>query len=220
MEHFDSLIFDLDGTLWDSSAPVMRAWNHAVGQVGTSLGGGGLKTITREDITRIMGMPHQQIFETIFPDTETKLREAIASRCYEEEIALIRREGAALFAGVTEGLVELARRYPLYIVSNCQTPYLETFFEWTGMKELFTDWECHGSTGKMKNENITLLTERHALKRPAYIGDTAGDQMAAALASVPYFHVDYGFGTARGECRHFRTFGEVVSFFLSLPSES
>jgi phosphoglycolate phosphatase len=206
---YDGLIFDLDGTLWDSTAPVASGFNQAMRKV--------LGKTEREigvaDIMGIMGMPHRQVFETLFPDTPEIERESLAKRCYDEEIAAIRALGAALYPGVAEGLPRLAKHYPLFIVSNCQTPYLDTFFEWTGMQSLFKDVECHGRTGKPKGENIRVLCERNELVRAAYIGDTSGDQEAAIFAGLNYYHVSYGFGQPSRSCRQFETFHEVVTYF-------
>jgi phosphoglycolate phosphatase len=115
---------------------------------------------------------------------------------------------------VAEGLPKLAAQFPLFIVSNCQTDYLETFFAWTGYRRLFRDSECHGNTGKSKGENIRLIAERNKLHAPAYIGDTAGDHEAAMRAGADYYHVAYGFGDPARECLVFAKFEEVVNFFL------
>lgn len=210
---FDSLIFDLDGTLWDSSAVCAEAWNRALENLNVPS-----RKITVDDIGKIMGMPHKQVFETVFPDTDERAREEIANQCYAEEIAAIRDEGAALYAGVVDGLQALAARYPLYIVSNCMADYLNTFFEYTGMRHLFKDSECHGATGMGKADNIMLLKNRNGLVSPAYIGDTSGDQDAALRAGVVYFHVEYGFGDPTKPCTRFPHFNDVTKFFLDAPA--
>ena len=50
----DSIIFDLDGTMWDSSDGVTKAWNEAVREAGYDF------TIEKEAIDKIMGLPVQQ----------------------------------------------------------------------------------------------------------------------------------------------------------------
>jgi phosphoglycolate phosphatase len=204
----DGLIFDLDGTLWDSTAPVAVAWNRAMQRLGR-----GSQPISDQDIAGIMGMPHHKIFETIFPGEKHETREEIARECYEQEIETLRKQGAALYPGVAAGLAKLAERYPLFVVSNCQTDYLETFFGCTGFDKLFRDHECHGGTGLSKGENIKLVVERNALRQPAYIGDTGSDQEAATRAGVIYYHVDYGFGEPVRDCLRFRNFEELVKHF-------
>lgn len=211
MDRFDSIIFDLDGTLWDSTQPVTQAWNAVLERVGRS------KKFTEAQIAGIMGMPHEKILETLFGDIAPADREGLAESCYAEEIETLKRRGAALYPGVREGLEALAEVYPLFLVSNCQTPYLRAFFTCTGFGRLFKDSECHGGTKLNKGENIKLIRRRNGLQLSAYVGDTTGDQTAAEAGGATYFHVSYGFGSPYRECLVFDSFAEVKEFFLSFP---
>lgn len=208
-KNFDALIFDLDGTLWDSSAPVTRAWDKVAKRVPGHPG------ITSQDIASIMGMPHREIFVRLFPGLSDAEREVIANQCYREEQKALNSEGGALYEGVTEGLRALRSHFPLYLVSNCQTDYLVHFLQASGVGELFSDSECHGNTRKPKADNIRALAERNGLVSAAYIGDTASDQMAAERAGTMYFHVDYGFGEPSRDCLRFPSFAKLTEFFLS-----
>jgi phosphoglycolate phosphatase len=123
-----------------------------------------------------------------------------------------------LYPGVVEGLQALSKLYPLFLVSNCQTEYLDRFRSLTGLGELFQDAECFGATGKPKCDNISNVMRRNGLTNGAYIGDTAGDQIAARRAGLDYYHVTYGFGSPAQECMSFRTFGQVQEFFTALKS--
>ena len=91
-------------------------------------------------------------------------------------------------------LTDLSRRYPLFVVSNCEKGYIEAYFAGTGMGKYFTDFESAGNTGLPKSENIALVVKRHGLKRPVYVGDTALDCRSAQEAGVPFIHAAYGFG--------------------------
>lgn len=203
------MIFDLDGTLWDSTQPVTHAWNRAIQILGLRRSG-----LTEQDIAGIMGLSHEKIFAKIFPGTPEAERERIAAECYKQEIDALLKKGAALYPGVEEGLVKLAGHYPLFLVSNCQTSYLEAFFECTGFRKLFKDSECYGNTEKPKSDNIRSVMDRNQLKTAAYIGDTSGDESAAEKAGAYYFHVDYGFGSPQKECLRFAKFADLVTFFL------
>jgi len=205
----DGLIFDLDGTLWDSTAACADAWNSALKRVDIERA-----PLTPEDIGKMMGLPIAKIFEKFFPEINQDKREIAARECFKEQLEIILKMGAILYPGVQAGLLHLSGKYPLFIVSNCQQPYLDTFFRHSGLKYLFKDTECHGNTRRPKGENIKLLVERNSLQKPVYVGDTAGDQEAAMLAGVPYFHVNYGFGVNSKPCIQFDSFNELVRHFL------
>lgn len=209
MKTHDSLIFDLDGTLWDSTSACASAWNIALKKVEIER-----EPLTPEDIGKMMGLPIAKIFEKFFPDMTEEKRALAAKECFKEQIATIRASGAILYPGVQKGLLQLSERYSLFIVSNCQQTYLDTFFHYSGLKPLFKDTECHGNTLRPKGENIRLVVERNSLQRAAYVGDTAGDQESAGVAGVPYFHVNYGFGINSKPCMNFNHFSELVRHFL------
>lgn len=94
---------------------------------------------------------------------------------------------------------QLGRDYDLYIVSNCQTGYIEAFLDFFGFRHYIKDMECYGNTGKNKGYNIRLVVERNQIKDPVYVGDIEGDYEASKEAGVKFIHAAYGFGTIRDE---------------------
>lgn len=205
---YDALLFDLDGTLWNTLRPVADAWN----QVATERGG--LPRVTPEQIRSIMGLSHGEAFAKLLPGVAEADREAAAPAFYDREIRCLVEN--YLYPGVAAGLERLAGLYPLYLVSNCQPEYLERFYALSALQKFFQDSECFGATGRPKGENISSVLRRNQRTRGAYIGDTAGDQIAARHAGADYYHVNYGFGSPAQECMAFDTFHQVVEFFVSL----
>jgi len=206
---YDALIFDLDGTLWNSTVPVTQAWNEAARALGTG-------PVSSETIQSIMGLPHDECFRRAFPHLSESERKRLAAACTQVEMELLRDHGAMLFPGVRDGLQQLARKFSLFVVSNCETDYLRIFLKNSGVGNLFRDSECYGNNGLTKGQNLRKLAARNRLRQPCYIGDTAGDQQAATAAGMDYYHVNYGFGDPDRECLAFDDFQAVVAFFFQI----
>src|SRR5690606_15011938 len=99
------------------------------------------------------------------------------------ECELLSHRGGQLYNGVQAVLSELEKKYKLYIVSNCQAGYIESFYAYHNeLNRYFLDYENPGRTGLSKGENIKLIMERNNLHNSIYIGDTEGDHQAAKLA--------------------------------------
>ena len=187
---YDSVIFDLDGTLWDSCQSVAESWKDTLAKRH-----GGLFAPEVEDIQSIMGMTEEQIAEKLF-SAYGPAALAVCQDCIRRENAYIAAHGARLYPGVEELLRTLSLSRGLYIVSNCQQGYIECFLEYTGLGKYIRDYECSGSTGLSKAENIRLVARRNGLLHPVYVGDTRMDQASAAAAGLPFIHAAYGFGSA------------------------
>ena len=198
------VIFDLDGTLWDSSAQVVPAWNQALGRH-PELG----RQITEEEMRGYMGKPIETIAELMLPGLSREKRLAVLEECCAEERAYLRRHGGTLYPQLEETLVTLRKSYSLFIVSNCNDGYIETFLEYHKTGRFFSDTECIGRTGKPKGENIRLIMERNSLDWSVYVGDTQGDLDAADLAGIPFIYASYGFGTVNRDVPAVRQFSEL-----------
>lgn len=182
------ILFDLDGTLWDSSAEVVEAWNKCLRERGCS------KQVTVDDMHRFMGRTLDEISEMMFPNIPESERRCVINHCIEAEQAYIKNHAPRLYPNEREILTELAERYSLGIVSNCQDGYIQLYLGHCGFSELFCDFECIGRTGKAKGENIRLVMKRQKMTDCLYVGDTQGDCRAAQKAGIPFVYAAYGFG--------------------------
>lgn len=188
---FDSVIFDLDGTLWDSCRRVAESWHITLTERF-----GQTETPSAADVLSIMGMTGVQIADRFFRGIGPDPLEVFQT-CARDASAYLQTHGGDLYPGVKEMLRSLcAAQLPLFIVSNCQGGYIESFLSVTGLASYFKDFECEGRTGRSKTENIRLIVERNGLRAPVYVGDTAMDERSAAAAGLPFIHAAYGFGAA------------------------
>ena len=183
------LIFDMDGTLWDSSENVAHSWTEKVRELGYDR-----PEITQEDIMGIMGLTMDRIADIIFSDLPKDERMELLDRCCEYENAYLLEHGGVLYPDLEETLQILGEKYELYIVSNCQSGYIEAFLEHYGFGKYFRDIECYGNNLLDKGSNIALIAERNGLGRAYYVGDIQGDYDSAMKAGCGFIHAAYGFG--------------------------
>lgn len=186
------LIFDMDGTLWDSSENVAASWTEKLKELGYQR-----PAITKQDIMNVMGLTMDRIADIIFADLPQHERIKLLDSCCVYENEYLRRHGGVLYPELEETIQRLNKTYPLFIVSNCQKGYIEAFFDYYGFAEYFNDIECYGNNLKVKADNIALIAERNGLDRAFYIGDIQGDYDAATKAGYDFIHAAYGFGTIK-----------------------
>lgn len=204
----DSIIFDLDGTLWDSTATVARAWQAAINKVDFVK-----EPITQQQVQSITGLQYDVIFEKLFPTLQQEQRHQLKQLCAAEELAYMRQEGGQLYAGLEETLRYLKKKYPLFIVSNCQSGYIEAFLAHHKLQHFFSDCECFGNTLQPKAENLKALIRRNELKSPVYVGDTMGDYEASKSNGIPFIYTRYGFGQVAQPDASINHFNELQKLF-------
>ena len=206
---YDSIIFDLDGTLWNSSKPICEAWNIILDRHKEIV----REPITIEELGQCMGLPMYDIAAKLFPDEKEEVRNALMDELCEFENGYLEKMGGVLFPGLEATLKELKTKYPLYIVSNCQDGYIEAFIKAHHMEKYFEDTECWGRTRLSKGESNKILIARNHLKNPIYVGDTAGDYQSAVDAGIPFVYAAYGFGEVQDcayEIQSIRELPEVL----------
>ena len=199
------LLFDLDGTLWDSAANVAESWNIVFSREDPSL-----PKLTKDDIHSVMGLTMRDIQDRLQPSLSEERRAAVFGECCTYEVEYLREHGGEPYPDLRPVMEALkSRGYTLGIVSNCQCGYIDAFLSSVGVRDLFLDYEEWERTGLVKGENIRLVMRRNGFDRAIYIGDTVKDYEAAVLAGVPFIHAAYGFGNVPSPDAVIRTLAEL-----------
>ena len=192
--NYESLIFDIDGTLWDSRALVAEGYNLQLKDEGLEH-----LFVNAQQLKALFGKVMTEIADVIFAEIPLPERYALMERCMARENRYLQENPCAIgYPGVKETLIRLAEKHRLFIVSNSQRGYPELCIRKLGLGSCITACLCFGDTGTSKGKTIRTLMQRHNIRSCAYIGDTQGDYEATLEAGIPFIWASYGFGTPAG----------------------
>ena len=187
---YESLILDIDGTLWDSRALVAEGYNIQLRREGLDH-----LCTDAETLKTLFGKVMTEIADNLFPDFPPEVRYPLMERCMETENKYLEENPCHIgYAGIREALAELKKKYRLFIVSNSQCGYPDLCVEKLGLQDLIEGHLCFGDTGTTKGQTILTLMKKYGIASAAYIGDTQGDLEACEEAGIDFIWAAYGFG--------------------------
>lgn len=206
----DALIFDMDGTLWDAVETYTKAWNlyfekHQLG-----------KQLLKSDLDSLMGLEEAVFLRKVLPEQSVEERMESYKEVVQLQYDLIDQIGGEVYDGVLELIPLLAKKYKLFIVSNCPRYTIKHFIQFAELKSYITDSLAHGENYRAKHENINSLVSKYGLKTPVYIGDTQGDMHSSQKANVPFIFMKYGFGESDTYEQSFDSFNSFADYYLNV----
>ena len=201
-----SLIFDIDGTLWDSRAIVAKGYNDYLLEIGRPD-----LQVDAEYLKTLFGKTMTEIADIMLCSIPQPQRYDVMLGCMDREDEFLHKDPCNIaFPGVKETLEKLKESYRLFIVSNAQCGYPELMMDKLGIRHHFEGWMCFGDTGLPKGDTIRILMERHGVTDAVYIGDTQGDLEASQKAGIPFIFCTFGFGTPE-------SYDAKIDAFTDLP---
>ena len=202
-----SLIFDIDGTLWDSRAIVAKGYNDYLMEVGRPD-----LQVDAEYLKTLFGKTMTEIADIMLCSIPQPQRYDVMLGCMDREDEFLHEDPCDIaFPGVKATLEKLKESYRLFIVSNAQCGYPELMMDKLGIRHLMEGWMCFGDTNLPKGDTIRILMERFGLTDAVYIGDTQGDLEASRRAGIPFIFCTYGFGTPE-------SYDAKIDAFTDLPA--
>lgn len=202
------LIFDVDGTLWDSCENILIAQNEVIfDELGIE------NYLSMELLQSIMGLEINEIAKIFFPQLDEDYALELTLKGMANESKYLSEHGGYMYEGVVETLEELSKKYNLMIVTNADHDYVEAMFKYHKIGKYFIDYETHGNTGLSKDKNIRLIMERNGYDEAVYIGDTMKDYLACKKAGIPMVYASYGFGSVENPWEQVDSFRELLDIF-------
>ena len=206
----EHLIFDIDGTLWNSTEKVAEAFNSGIANDPRVAS---VYPLSAERLRQEFGRPLHEIGYHLFPMLSSSESDILIDHLCDLENRYLASHPPCPYPGVSETIHSLAEKNDLYIVSNCNAGYAEVFLETTGLSDCFRDHLCPGDTGLLKADNISLLAAKYEMPRVWYIGDTDMDRVAAREAGARFIHAAYGFGQVREADAVISCFSDLRTLF-------
>ena len=203
---------DIDGTLWNTTGVVAKAWNKAIADCGFDA-----DEVNASGLQKEFGKPMDVIADDLWPALSQEQKDLLMKQCcVREQEALKENHEDISYPAVRDTIKALAQKFRLYIVSNCQSGYIELTMEKNKIADYIKDHECYGDTGMGKADNLRLLVRRNGIKAPVYVGDTQGDADACREAGVKFVWAGYGFGSVQEFAAKVDRFDQLLDLFQNL----
>lgn len=194
---FKLAIFDLDGTLMDTSSGIFATANKAVESVGRK------PVHDIKQLSKFIGPPIAQCFVHTFNLEEELIAKAVEN--YRKEYDLHGKYGAKEYPSIKETLDTLKERGYLLAVGTLKTESLAlSMMDHFGFSPYFSSIRGGDMNSKLSKADIVknVLADLNVDATDAVlIGDTTHDEEGAKAANVSFIAVDYGFGFPRGQMK-------------------
>ena len=184
-----NVIFDLDGTLLDTTEGILESVKFTVKELG-------FPELPHKEILNFIGPPIQISFKKYYECNEEKAQAAAnLFRNYYKDVSLLK-------AKPYEGVYELCEYLKENQIKMAVATYKREDYALSLLKHFHFDKYCcsmHAADNNnfLKKEDIVQLCIKEmggSTADSVMIGDTIHDAMGAVQAGIPFIAVTYGFG--------------------------
>lgn len=190
MANYDTIIFDLDGTLLDTLEDLTDAVNHALGELH-------MPHRTIDEVRRFVGNGVAKLVERALPDGASPEKAAQALAIFKDHYELHKEDKTAPYPGVVELLTTLRERgYKLAVVSNkfdqAVKDLMPRYFPGLIHAAAGED-EDRGVPKKPDPAMVRRVMAELGARRAVYVGDSEVDMQTAGNSGLPCISVTWGF---------------------------
>ena len=191
---FDSVLFDLDGTLTNSLPGIARSIQHVL----KILSPAGTAIPTEAELRWCVGPPLRELFQRLLITTDQSVIEK-AVKLYIERYERIGFRESRVYPGVPEMLAAVAPNRRLILVTSKLTESAEKVLAEFSLRKYFEGvygTDHHGKPSN-KSELVQTAIKQHQLSpsTTAIVGDRHHDVAAGKTNALFTIGVTYGYGT-------------------------
>lgn len=210
---YDIVIFDLDGTLLNTSKGIYGSVRYAESVMG-------LDPVNEDELRKFLGPPPKTMYSKIYGLTEEDaLKAAIAHRTYGMEKAIFEAE---IYEGIEDLLSKLRAKGIMIAVATLKKQTIaeailrnfdiDHFFDViVGMDEAET---------LTKKGTIEKVLQQTQSSWAVMVGDSEYDYLGAKEAGVDFIGVKYGFGFDLDHSYPFQTAGNPMDILPLVVGEA
>lgn len=180
------IIFDLDGTLLDTLQDLTDAVNYTLGQYRCP-------ERTMQEVRSFVGNGVERLIRLALPGKDTDPDVASVMKTYQQYYSAHSMDKTCPYAGVAEALAQVAKEFPVAVVSNkpdyATKPLCEKFFG----SEIFALGQTDDCPRKPAPDMVQKAMEAIGVETCIYVGDSEVDVLTAKNAGVPCLSVLWGF---------------------------
>ena len=123
------LIFDLDGTLWETVDATYEASCIIADRYKE------IKLFSKQTIIKGMGLSNEENAYNYMPYLDRDKALNYLNEIQKESFNIISKKGANVYNNVKETIITLSKNYKLGIITNNKDEYIETFFKISNLKK-------------------------------------------------------------------------------------
>jgi phosphoglycolate phosphatase len=198
------LIFDMDGTLIDSSVVISNAINHVRKKLS-------LPPLKKEDILSVVNDMHIHS-PRYFYDADDFTQDHIV--WFQEYYTAYHDKDVALYEGIVSLLESVQKKYTLTLATNAYRQSTLQLLAHVGIEGFFEMVVCADDVKESKpsGEMIEKILSAHDChpSKALMIGDSLKDKEAASRAGVETILVDWGFSDLDGACEKVDELGKLL----------
>jgi len=184
------LVFDLDGTLLETTVVTLPVVAEAVRRLG-------LPELSEAEICRVIGLPVGSVGAALLPPALRHRAAALEALVGELEEQAYRRGEGRLYPEVVATLAELDRRgVKLALFSNGAPDYLAAVGDAFGLRRWLNPYRCVGERAGLTKPVLLreVLAARGLSPAEAVVmGDRRHDAEAAAVVGAGYLGAGWGY---------------------------
>ncbi len=188
------LAFDIDGTIFDCTEIIVDAFRQGIIAF-SKTSSKKIQLPGKQEIKSVLGTPHDQIFQQLFPDLENDDQYKINELSTESLVKIVNNGGGNIFKGVSYTLKLFHKQgYKIFAASNGNQQYIEAVLKSNDLFDYFSKpLIVLGPTIISKSEIVKYYKDNICNDDLLImIGDRHTDMIAAKENDVPFIGCVFG----------------------------